>query len=58
MFPISIACFPPCFQWQKNSLKSRIAAAAVFCTGREQLAARFEERLAQQPNFYQKLYQL
>jgi hypothetical protein len=32
------------------------APAAQHSSGREQLAARFEERLAQQPNFYQKFY--
>jgi hypothetical protein len=40
----------------KNSLKSLLATDAVLCTDRQQLAARFEEQLAEQPNFSQKLY--
>jgi len=40
----------------KNSLKSLLAIDAVLCTGLEQLAARFEEQVTQQPNLSQKLY--
>ena len=35
----------------KNSLKSLLATDAVLCTGLEQLAARFEEQVTQQPNY-------